>query len=616
MLFRSALKAMYADRRLHQAFWQGTSDFKLWMRAILLGLPLIPPLLIATGKAAAGMVSALVAMGPGVGMLAAAVIGNFQKIKKEAGLGDLKDSWKSFLEATRPVSLRIMTTAFRMLADLLPRLVPLTNAFGRVFGNWLDKLEDSLQSKAFDRFLKWVETVGAANFGNMLRGLESLASGIGKFAMAFSGAGLGFTNWFESTMQKFEDWAGSLKKSDGFKGFMEYFRETWPSVREMFKQFGRAMENLLRAVAPWGDNVADGLAAVFRTIANADPEHIRRVVLALLGFRAAGIAIGAAAGALATLNMALGRFNRRSDETRRNARKTEKGFVGLGKGAGAAKAGIVGAAIGVGMAISGWIKKDRELSRSWERLKREASRLWNAIKEYLGPSVRLILIKTFNGLAKGAEKAADAMPILATAVKLMVTGALAALETLARALAKLFETFAHAAAKLAPFNPIMGRVAMAMAGAAGKARALAADIQRLRSKTITVTTNFVRNFTVNRHTNYTSSGKLGRQGQEVNMGYATGGRPPVGKASWVGERGPELFIPDVPGQIVPAHQAKGVAQRTVEPGGGTDNGTLAKAVGKAVAAALNGATLRVVDADGTARRAYLNVGNLNIGGNL
>jgi hypothetical protein len=33
--------------------------------------------------------------------------------------------------------------------------------------------------------------------------------------------------------------------------------------------------------------------------------------------------------------------------------------------------------------------------------------------------------------------------------------------------------------------------------------------------------------------------------------FADGGRPPLGKVSVVGERGPELFVPDVPGTIIP-----------------------------------------------------------------
>jgi hypothetical protein len=35
------------------------------------------------------------------------------------------------------------------------------------------------------------------------------------------------------------------------------------------------------------------------------------------------------------------------------------------------------------------------------------------------------------------------------------------------------------------------------------------------------------------------------------LGFAKGGRPPVGKASLVGERGPELFIPSIAGTVIP-----------------------------------------------------------------
>ena len=41
------------------------------------------------------------------------------------------------------------------------------------------------------------------------------------------------------------------------------------------------------------------------------------------------------------------------------------------------------------------------------------------------------------------------------------------------------------------------------------------------------------------------------------LGFADGGRPPVGKPSVVGERGPELFVPDSSGTIVPNAQLGG-----------------------------------------------------------
>ena len=46
-------------------------------------------------------------------------------------------------------------------------------------------------------------------------------------------------------------------------------------------------------------------------------------------------------------------------------------------------------------------------------------------------------------------------------------------------------------------------------------------------------------------------------------GFANGGRPPVGRPSVVGERGPELFVPDRAGTIVPNHQLGGMGETNI-----------------------------------------------------
>ena len=60
--------------------------------------------------------------------------------------------------------------------------------------------------------------------------------------------------------------------------------------------------------------------------------------------------------------------------------------------------------------------------------------------------------------------------------------------------------------------------------------------------------------------NFSKDGK-GGSGLLGLLGFADGGRPPVGKPSIVGERGPELFVPRSSGTIIPNHQL----------GGGTTN---------------------------------------------
>ena len=45
--------------------------------------------------------------------------------------------------------------------------------------------------------------------------------------------------------------------------------------------------------------------------------------------------------------------------------------------------------------------------------------------------------------------------------------------------------------------------------------------------------------------------------------FANGGRPPVGRASLVGEKGPEIFVPNMPGTIVPNKDLGGVVNNIV-----------------------------------------------------
>jgi lambda family phage tail tape measure protein len=55
-----------------------------------------------------------------------------------------------------------------------------------------------------------------------------------------------------------------------------------------------------------------------------------------------------------------------------------------------------------------------------------------------------------------------------------------------------------------------------------------------------------------------------RGGMELSgsLGFADGGSPPVGRASIVGERGPELFVPNGSGTIIPNHALGGMGNTT------------------------------------------------------
>lgn len=87
---------------------------------------------------------------------------------------------------------------------------------------------------------------------------------------------------------------------------------------------------------------------------------------------------------------------------------------------------------------------------------------------------------------------------------------------------------------------------------------------------------------------------VGQLGKVLKIpGFANGGRPPVGRPSIVGERGPELFVPDRAGTVVPNHAMGGsnivvnvdASGSSVE-GDGDEAAQLGKMLGAAVQAEL------------------------------
>lgn len=83
--------------------------------------------------------------------------------------------------------------------------------------------------------------------------------------------------------------------------------------------------------------------------------------------------------------------------------------------------------------------------------------------------------------------------------------------------------------------------------------------------------------------------------------FAEGGRPPVGMPSIVGERGPELFVPDTSGRIIPNHQLGGAAntfQISVNLAGANGDAAIAAAAQRAAYAGAEMAIRRMAGPEG------------------
>ena len=98
----------------------------------------------------------------------------------------------------------------------------------------------------------------------------------------------------------------------------------------------------------------------------------------------------------------------------------------------------------------------------------------------------------------------------------------------------------------------------AITGAKTFGQAMLNVLNRIRDKIIDsqidkLLSNFGDSFTSRQN----KGGIGGFLGKILGGLFADGGRPPVGKASIVGERGPELFVPKVGGTIIPNNKLGG-----------------------------------------------------------
>ena len=92
-----------------------------------------------------------------------------------------------------------------------------------------------------------------------------------------------------------------------------------------------------------------------------------------------------------------------------------------------------------------------------------------------------------------------------------------------------------------------------------------------------------------------NTGDIPVDGLRTGSSFADGGRPPKGRVSLVGERGPELFVPDSAGTVIPNHAMRGTnVVVNVDASGSSVEGdeTQSRELGNMLAAAIQAELVR------------------------
>lgn len=161
--------------------------------------------------------------------------------------------------------------------DDLERLAPVVaNIFESVGGAVGDIAAGGAASLASDRwadFFDFIATEAPRALEELSTTVGSLTHGLAELWMAFTPLNRDASGWMMDVAAGFDAWATGLAKTEGFREFVDYIRETGPQVADTLGALANAVVQIVQAAAPLGGPTLmaiEGIAKAIGAVADSD----------------------------------------------------------------------------------------------------------------------------------------------------------------------------------------------------------------------------------------------------------------------------------------------------------------------------------------------------------
>lgn len=183
------------------------------------------------------------------------------------GYDNMHAAFGSFMQDTGPVTKGVLAKGFNLVASVLPKLVPVSNAAGKAIGGLLDDLRNWTKGPEFNAVLNWLKTSGPTAITAFGHSIGNVVEGLGKIFANFVGPGDKAAQTLETLTARFDAWAGTKGVSQSVQGFLNYVSQNGPAITTTLRSLAEAAPKIAIALGQIGSTNLTAISMFLNLVA-------------------------------------------------------------------------------------------------------------------------------------------------------------------------------------------------------------------------------------------------------------------------------------------------------------------------------------------------------------
>ena len=212
------------------------------------------------------------------------------------GYQQMTSAYGLFKDRTKGDTTTVLGKGMKLLADVLPRLVPVSNAAAGAVGGLLDDLSQWTKGPASQSLLDWFESSGPKAITHFGRSIGNTLSGLGGIFSNFVGPGDKAAASLERLTARFAKWSRSKGVSKSVDGFLKYVSNNSGKITSALSGLAKAAPKIASALGGLGSANLSGISMFLNLIAGLPQGAFDAVVTGMFGIVAASKAMAVVSG--------------------------------------------------------------------------------------------------------------------------------------------------------------------------------------------------------------------------------------------------------------------------------------------------------------------------------